>query len=142
MKSNYVFIMLVFISGLFACNKQESPQEGDCLAIVIDQDLFDNGIQDPTTVINDVQLEENCLIMSVSYSGGCQEHDIKLVTDGFESFSNPPTWTFKLLHENTDPCEAYLTEDWEYDINSLMYTGSYLEMDIEGYSDKIIVDLN
>ena len=141
MKSKISIIFILFFAGLISCDKEVAPPN-ECLKIEIDKDLFDNGIQDPSTVINDILIDDTCLIMSISYGGGCQDHEIMLVTDGLESFSIPPSLNFKLIHENKDPCNAYITENWEFDINSLNFSGNILELIIEGHSAKIIVDLN
>ncbi len=112
MKNMLSLFATVLLLVTYSCNN-EGIDENGCLSIIIDEDLFENGAQDASTVINSVKVEEKCLIISLSYTGGCESHDIKFVTNGFESLSNPPIWYFKLIHDNNDPCEAYLTEDWE-----------------------------
>ena len=141
MKFILSILSLLFLVGMTSCDKQVTPPDG-CQKIEIDEDLYNNGVLDPSTVINDVTIDENCLIMSLSYGGGCHDHEIVLVTDGIESFSIPPSLNFKLIHENKDPCNAFITENWEFDINSLNFSGNILELIIEGHSAKIIVDLN
>ncbi len=73
-------------------------------------------------------IENDALILTVSYSGGCEIHDFTLVTDGSFLESGPVQLVATLTHDaNNDPCEAYLTNRYVFDLASIkaLYQEAY-----------------
>lgn len=73
-------------------------------------------------------IENNTLTLTVSYSGGCKTHDFTLVTDGSFMESDPVQLAVILTHDaNDDPCEAYLTGPYVFDLASIrtLYQEAY-----------------
>ena len=67
-------------------------------------------------------------MINVSYSGGCEKHEMTLVAS--ESFleSFPVQLPVSLAHNaNGDACEAWLTEDYNFDLTPIktMYQDAY-----------------
>ena len=57
------------------------------------------------------------LVVTVSYSGGCEAHDFTLVVAGTFKESDPVQLTADLAHDaNGDACEAWLTEELRFDL--------------------------
>lgn len=108
---------------LVSCNKDSEPTLHNCdLALEMSNDLFNNGPTDATTIIRSVHLDEStsCLVIEVQYSGGCQAHNIRLAGRLTEELINDiPVVLIKLIHNNTDPCEALPVETVSYDLSSL-----------------------
>lgn len=78
--------------------------------------------------LNSAAITDDTLNISVSYGGGCAEHQFTLiVSDTFlESF--PVQLHASLAHTaNGDPCEAYLTENYRFDLTPIkkMYQEAY-----------------
>jgi hypothetical protein len=64
--------------------------------------------------------EDDILTLSVSYSGGCEEHDFDLYWDGSFAETALPFANLLMFHENNnDMCEAYITEEIQFDISKL-----------------------
>ncbi len=62
-------------------------------------------------------IENDTLSLTVSYGGGCEAHDFTLVTDGSFMESDPVQLAVTLTHNaNDDPCEAYLTDRYVFDL--------------------------
>lgn len=57
------------------------------------------------------------LYVSVSYSGGCKEHEFKLFGDG--AVSNNTTQIYIDHENNGDVCRKMIQQDLQYDISSL-----------------------
>ena len=73
-------------------------------------------------------LEGDILTLTLSYSGGCARHDFTLVTAGYFLESNPVQLNLHLVHDaHEDPCEAYPTEQYEFDLAPLrmLYQDAY-----------------
>lgn len=86
---------------------------------------------DPYTLESDDDapvLEGDILTLTLSYSGGCARHDFTLVTAGYFLESNPVQLNLHLVHDaHEDPCEAYPTEQYEFDLAPLrmLYQDAY-----------------
>ena len=62
-------------------------------------------------------IENDTLSLTVSYGGGCETHEFILVTDGSFMESDPVKLNVTLTHNaNDDPCEAYPTERYSFDL--------------------------
>ena len=73
-------------------------------------------------------IENDTLTLTVSYSGGCEVHDFTLVTDGGFMESDPVQLVVTLTHDaNDDPCEAYPTERYVFDLQPIrtLYQEAY-----------------
>ena len=74
-------------------------------------------------------IEGDTLTVSVSFSGGCKEHEFTLVTDGVFLESDPvQIGDCRLAHNaNDDPCEAYPTEEHQFDLSIIkgLYQSAY-----------------
>ena len=68
------------------------------------------------------------LTVTVSYSGGCETHQFTLVASNVFLESYPVQLGASLAHDaNGDSCEAWLTEDWDFDLTPIkrMYQDAY-----------------
>ena len=87
--------------------------------IIIDYDYFHNAPTDDF-VFNYVELTGDILEISVSYGGGCEEHDFDLIFDGLFLESYPVIAPTLLSHDShDDPCEAWITEILFFDLTPL-----------------------
>ena len=77
----------------------------------------DRGWGSDEYVVNAAAITGDVLTLNVSYSGGCAAHAFTLVVS--ESFAgrSPATLAGRVAHDaNGDSCEAYPTEDYEFDL--------------------------
>ncbi|WP_159517889.1 hypothetical protein [Sunxiuqinia indica] len=81
---------------------------------------YDSLRNDPVS-INDVVIEGDKLIISLSYSGGCAEHEFNLARIHPSCGTPPlPPPTFQLKHNaNGDACEAWITDTLAFNISRL-----------------------
>ena len=74
-------------------------------------------VRDPFEV-NQVEINGNCLKINVSYSGGCAEHEFKLLW--YPNRCGTPPEMLELVHNaNGDLCEAYPSETVSFDLSQL-----------------------
>ena len=65
-------------------------------------------------------IEANTLRVTVSYGGGCEDHEFAACWDGTIQESNPAQLSLTLAHDaNDDLCDAFITRDLFIDISSL-----------------------
>ena len=77
------------------------------------------------TTISRMEVLGDYLSMSVSYSGGCEEHDFDLISDGRYSATYPPEIELVLRHNaNKDMCRSYIDETLFFDLKPLQYDGT------------------
>ncbi len=75
--------------------------------------------QDPF-VLNDAAIAGDTLSLNLSYAGGCARHEFTLVASELFRESDPVQLPVTLAHDaNGDSCEAWLTQDYEFDLSLL-----------------------
>ena len=75
--------------------------------------------QDPF-VLNDAAILDDTLTLSLSYAGGCRQHEFTLVASEVFLESFPVQLRVAIAHDaNGDSCEAWLTQDYEFDLTLL-----------------------
>ena len=71
-------------------------------------------------VLNDAAVAGDTLSLNLSYAGGCARHEFTLVASELFRESEPVQLPVSLAHDaNGDSCEAWLTEDYEFDLSVL-----------------------
>lgn len=82
-------------------------------------------------VINSVRQQEGDLVFNVSYGGGCQRHNFRLMADDAILKTMPPGIRVFLYHnDNDDICEAWLTDD-------ILFNLGELQEKVDGIKDRI-----
>ena len=79
-------------------------------------------------VLNTATITDDTLNISVSYSGGCEDHQFTLVVSDTFLESFPVQLHASLAHNaNGDLCKAWLTEDYHFDLTPIktMYQNAY-----------------
>ncbi|OYT28155.1 hypothetical protein B6U98_05505 [Thermoplasmatales archaeon ex4572_165] len=88
-------------------------------SIIIDDDSFEQAKRDMFE-FNNVILYKDSLEITVSYSGGCEDHVFELISKEAFMESDPVQIDLVLSHDaNDDLCEAYITETLVFNISKL-----------------------
>lgn len=88
--------------------------------------------------ITAVLIEKNTMKISVSYSGGCEKHEFKLVGSKLIQKSLPPKRGVMLFHNNNgDSCRSIVEEDLLFDISNLAYDGKEIMLILEGWASPV-----
>ena len=78
--------------------------------------------------LNSATITDDTLNISVSYSGGCEDHQFTLVVSDTFLESHPVQLQASIAHNaNGDPCEAYPTDNYRFDLTPIktMYQNAY-----------------
>ena len=94
------------------------PDQPEPLAPVIFGSTAD--LQSDPFALNTAAVTGNILTVSVSYSGGCRNHEFVLTAADSFLESSPVQLPMVLTHEdNDDPCEAYPTRQLRFDLTPI-----------------------
>jgi hypothetical protein len=76
-------------------------------------------------MINEVSLDGVILTVIVQYSGGCKNHEFKLISNQRYMKSMPPQLPLYLEHQaNNDNCRALVIQTLKFDVTKAKYSGS------------------
>ena len=70
-------------------------------------------------MIQEMNIEDDCLTIQVGFSGCDDNHTILMVTDGSVAESFPVQVTFILSDENPQACQAFFVKELKYDLTQL-----------------------
>ena len=99
------------------------PIEGMIRFAGLDEDLTDL-VTDAYEIAIDgdaaPRIVDDFLVVTVSRSGGCEEHDFTLVVGPRIRARAPPELDVAITHDNMgDACEAYMTDEVAFDLTAL-----------------------
>ncbi len=104
----------------------------------IDPELY--GGESDAFTIKSHRLEGDILSLTVTYSGGCQEHTFELASNGAYAKSLPPQCRLRLIHDgNDDNCRSLIETKLKFNVKDLQYPGTKeLVLFVEGIDDRIV----
>jgi hypothetical protein len=120
-----MFLVLTLVTG---CHKYDmfnggniNSQSGtDILSknIIIDEDSF-NSISKDEFLIQDSYINDDSLVLTIEYVGGCGIFEYDLVTDGAFMESYPVQLNIAVSFEDDDTCEALVREQLSFNLSNL-----------------------
>lgn len=140
-------ITLMLLSSTLACktmkNRKKDQQiiytnevKADKKAVLGDI----NEVGDSINILN-ASIEGINLTLEVSYSGGCETHEFKLIGSPMIAKSLPPIRSIVLVHLGKgDACRQLITEKLSFDIRDFAYTVSESEiyLNLKGFEKRIL----
>lgn len=116
MKFKIAFFSLILIS-LASCKQNQE--------VATETVSAETTLTESSLTIENVTIEGDTLFASVSYSGGCGEHEFSLEANGAMMKSLPPKQPLRIIHRsNNDPCRAHIVEELKFDISKYRGTPS------------------
>lgn len=95
-----------------------------------------------TTSIEKVALKGNILTLKVSYSGGCKDHEFKLIGNKMISKSLPPKRGIFLYHNsNEDNCRELISKELHFDLTPFAYKDQEIHLSLQGWEPIIAYTL-
>jgi hypothetical protein len=87
----------------------------------------------------DAKLEDDCLQLTLQYSGGCKAHQVDLALILPEKITLPHlSPTFEIRHNsNNDVCKALITKDYRFDISGIKEEGKHSTNFILAYKNSL-----
>ena len=113
--------ILVLAVAMLSCSDNDDDSNDQCgTPLIIDADRYQS-IEDPGQpifIINS-NINDECLSLTLGFSGCDDDHTIELITDGAVAESFPVQVFFKLEDLNPQLCQAYFEKVYEYDLDEL-----------------------
>lgn len=125
-------LLLLLSLALFGCKQkeqtaksvemEESAPETPIYQALVDAEKFAQD-SDPIS-IKSAKMSGDFLELIVTYSGGCEQHDFELLSNGFYMKSLPPKLSLKLLHNaNNDACRSLIEQPLSFNVKNMRYAG-------------------
>lgn len=132
--------LLFSILILFGCKKTDTPVDTASLIcdqkIIVDFDLFNDAPDDDFT-FNSIELDDDCLHISFSYGGGCNDVDIKMIDANTDAPSSVSMRTLRLSLDDDDDCEAWVTEEISFDLTPIKNDIGSATLIIQGWDEQL-----
>jgi hypothetical protein len=141
-KLYFLSLALAMLLG-WSCEQNELLQNEDqCRPILQDKAFYNSSSKEPDAVIKQAYQIENCLVLEVTYGGGCTEQVPSLVWDGSLGKSLPPLTPLKLNFPKDDPCEALITKTYYFDLLAFFTATGYdkIRLALPGLKQELIVE--
>ncbi|HBF88296.1 MAG TPA: hypothetical protein DDX39_06600 [Bacteroidales bacterium] len=147
MKKSIIFVAaLAIISAFSSCKEENILAPSDRISSVkyaIGESEYNDAYENRSSessdpfVLDGIVQNGNLLNITVSYSGGCEEHTFDFIWDGVvtNSEDNSPEVNFIIQHNaNGDACEAWITEVIIIDLTDLSDSIYYPDINIDIYN--------
>ena len=114
MIKNVLFLLMLCALSLVGCKGDDDMLSlcGD--EIIINKSQFNN--RDTTLSISNMSIIDNCLSITIGYSGCDNGHAIDLVSSGDVAESLPVQIGVGLKDNNPELCLAFFTETYQFDL--------------------------
>lgn len=141
----FTFGSLFFIVNCSVKKNTESSQEINTETSVKEQYPqaeigFFSKKNDPFKIIG-ATIKGNFMEIEVTYSGGCELHDFKLIGNQSLSKSVPPLRNIQLIHDaKNDACKKLITEKVTFSISNLAEhtkPGNKVRLQLENFNDLL-----
>ncbi|MEX1003011.1 MAG: hypothetical protein WDZ35_12910 [Crocinitomicaceae bacterium] len=136
----------LLISGLIACKPKKdagtTTSDKVTQSGVLVED-FEKYRDSAPVNLETLDLHENTLIMQISYSGGCEDHEFSLLGLKYTSGSNPVAREIQLYHNNNgDHCRELLEKKLRIDISAFALKNSEpVMLKIKGWKNPVLYTL-
>ncbi len=129
----------------------KTPVKNDTMPITMDivkvtaeiGKINDHAPSDPIT-IDTIEIRRNIMYIDVTYSGGCEEHDFKVIGSNAIAKSMPAIRSVQLIHNaNGDSCRALKKVKLEVYIEDLaeqQVAGSKIYLTVDGWKGKLLYE--
>lgn len=122
--NTYIILTFIFITSLlWGCKNAPVSTTGNTQTdkqIILFHNSPGPDFRNDRALIDSVRISGDTLILVVSFSGGCREHEFKLFGSRSIIKTNPPQAEIYLSHNsNADPCRAWITQNLKFDLSPL-----------------------
>lgn len=141
---NLLFLALIFAACGTSQNviSESSDGEKPQRNVKIKAEIGDaSGMESDWYSIDTAYIANNQLFLTISYSGGCAEHNYKAIASPAVSKSLPPKRGLKLIHDaNGDSCRGMYQRIIEIDITELSVPNPHNEtvIQLDGWKGVLI----
>jgi hypothetical protein len=136
---NTLFLLPCLLVFLFLTSCKSDCIAPDACDEALEQDThrYENAMTDDFD-LSAAEVDGDCLLLTVRYGGGCGTVDFDLVAIKGSRYSLPPQVPMRLILDDDDPCEAYLSKELSFNLKPLQDQGAGTVMlDLEGWGEML-----
>ena len=125
MKQAFLYLFLISCFFQSACKDQVVENQATCRKYVeLNYSNYNSLRTDQVSLIS-ATVDGDCLMLTLQYSGGCEDHQIDLALIQPECGTLPlPPPTFEIRHNaNNDVCKALVTKKYSFDVSGIRESG-------------------
>ena len=118
--------------------EEQNPNKKETMKIILEESPTKH--TSDSFNVESVSLGGDILEITVSYGGGCKDHEWKMYSSKMVAKSYPPKLDIFLEHKsNQDLCKALIRETLKFDLTSIQYSGSeILHLQMNNYDEFIV----
>lgn len=137
MKLNLFIYLFFLLISLSSCKKETVNSITCPISVLIDNTLFDNSSSDEFEYV-DVQVENNCLVLTIRYGAGCEKIQTQLLAKKILSVESSPL-ELKFILTDKDDCEKLITEKIYFDLTLLQVTEkNSITLKLENWQEELV----
>ncbi len=108
-----LFVLFIFSS----CCKSTDEQLADCggKKVILSASVF-NDLKKEYLNLSKATITDNCLSLTIGFSGCDNNHTMDLIGDGGIGKSLPIVTNLKIRDNNSQLCDAYFTKEFTFDL--------------------------
>ncbi|WP_298309831.1 hypothetical protein [uncultured Aquimarina sp.] len=138
---NILILLLIAMTILNCSNDNDNVNPNNCdLTTLISASEYTNAPSDQVS-INSITIADNCLKINFGASG-CDGNTWELVLIDSENVfeSNPPQRNLRLSLKNEEACQAFITQELDFDISNLQVEGNQVLLNITNSDQTILYE--
>lgn len=118
--------------------KALSEIPADAPAVIVGKDA-DIQVRSAPFEVHYADIINDHLVLQLSYSGGCEEHNFEVLSKGNYTSTYPPEITVHVKHfDNGDMCRGIIDEKRYFDARTLQYPGTNRVRIVFAHNNKIL----
>lgn len=132
------FLLNLLLNGCGSMQKALAELPESAPLVIVDRNADIHAISAPHQ-ISYADIINDYLVLQVSYSGGCEDHDFEVLSTGKYTATYPPEITVHVKHyDNGDVCRGIIDEKRYFDVRTLQYPGTSRVRIVFAKSNKIL----
>ena len=141
MKKLLYILSFVIVVSCGNSKKIENNNINSINTSILVDDFSEYSRTSSNTQILNATIHDSTLTISVSYSGGCKNHDFQLIGSKIIQKSLPPIRGIMLIHHsNNDDCRELIERDLKFNISNLKYPNGDIVLKLQGYKPRILFE--
>ncbi|WP_299186846.1 hypothetical protein [uncultured Aquimarina sp.] len=138
---NILILLLIAMAILSCSNDDDNVDPSNCdLTTLISASEYTSASSDQVT-INSITIANNCLKIDFGASG-CDGNtwELKLIDSESVFESNPPQRNLRLSLKNEEACQAFITQELDFDISNLQVEGNQVLLNITNSDQTVLYE--
>ena len=138
---NILILLLIAMTILSCSNDDDNVNPSNCdLTTLISASEYTSAPSDQVT-INSITIANNCLKIDFGASG-CDGNtwELKLIDSESVFESNPPQRNLRLSLKNEEACQAFITQELDFDILNLQVEGNQVLLNITNSDQTVLYE--